>query len=36
MKVEHEELHDELKKAAREKGPLGDAVKVVAEVLRVR
>ncbi len=33
MKVEHEELHSELKKATGEKGPLGDAAKAVAEVL---
>jgi hypothetical protein len=33
MKVEHEGLHSELKKATREKGPLGDASRVVAKVL---
>jgi hypothetical protein len=33
MKVEHEELHRELRKATKEKGPLGDAAKAVAEVL---
>ena len=33
MKVEHEELHSELKKATMEKGPLGDASKAVAKVL---
>ena len=33
MKVEHEELHEELRKATKEKGPLGDAAKAVAKVL---
>jgi hypothetical protein len=33
MKVEHEELHGALRKATKEKGPLGDAAKAVAEVL---
>jgi hypothetical protein len=33
MKVEHEELHGELTIATKEKGPLGDAAKAVAEVL---
>jgi hypothetical protein len=34
MKVEHEELHGELRKATKEKGPLGEAAKAIAEVLR--
>ena len=33
MKVEHTELHRELKKATKEKGRLGDASKAVAKVL---
>ncbi len=33
MKVEHEELHSELKKATQEQGSLGDAAKAVAEIL---
>jgi hypothetical protein len=33
MKIEHEELHSELRKATREKGPIGDASKAVAKVL---
>ncbi len=33
MKIEHEELHNELRKATREKGPLGDSAKAVAKVL---
>ncbi len=33
LKVEHEELHEELRKAARESGPLGEAAKTVARLL---
>jgi hypothetical protein len=33
LKVEHEELHQELARATREPGPLGEAARAVAKVL---
>lgn len=33
MKVEHEELHNELSKATKENGAIGDAAKTVAEIM---
>jgi hypothetical protein len=33
LKVEHDELHEELARAAREPGPLGEAARAVANVL---
>jgi len=34
LKLEHEELHEELAKATRESGKIGDAAKAVAKILR--
>ena len=33
LKIEHEELHEELAKATKESGKIGDAAKAVANVL---
>jgi hypothetical protein len=33
LKVEHEELHDQLRKATQESGPVGEAAKAVATVM---